>query len=152
MQLKISIVVFGVLFTLSEISCTNKSNVNKLENPTEIIVVSTNIETVQNTSSEQTPTEVALNFINSYVENCNKIKEALAAIDWVNANTSTTQHFKTQLKEMEDKAFELEPAVGLDADPIFNAQYYPEEGFELESYDKQNNYIILRGKVIQNSN
>jgi len=90
--------------------------------------------------------EIALTFINSYVENCNKMKESIGVIEWVNSNKLTTQSFKTELKRLMDEAYKLEPEIGLDADPIFDAQDYPDKGFEFDSLDDKTNYIVVKGK------
>lgn len=90
--------------------------------------------------------ENALLFINSYVDNCNKMKESIGIVEWANSNKLTTQSFKTELKRIMDEAYKLEPEIGLDADPIFDAQDYPDKGFELDSLDYKTNYIVVKGK------
>ena len=42
--------------------------------------------------------ENALTFINSYVDNCNKMKESIEVVEWANSNKLTTQSFKAELK------------------------------------------------------
>ena len=88
----------------------------------------------------------ALTFINSYVDNCNKMNEAIDIVEWVNSNNLTTIRFKTELKRILDEAKEKEPEVGLDFDPILDAQDFPDKGFELESTDEATNYLVVRGK------
>ncbi len=90
--------------------------------------------------------ETALTFINSYVDNCNKMKDAIGVVEWANSNILTTQSFKTELKRLMDEAYKLEPEIGLGADPIFDAQDYPDKGFEFESLDDKTNYIVVKGK------
>jgi hypothetical protein len=90
--------------------------------------------------------ENALTFINSYVDNCNKMKESIEVVEWANSNKLTTQSFKAELKRLIDEAYKLEPEIGLDADPIFDAQDYPDKGFELDSLDDKTNYIVVKGK------
>ena len=90
--------------------------------------------------------DVALKFINSYVDNCNKMKESIGVDKWVNSNSLTTSSFKTELKRIMDEANKLEPEIGLDADPIFDAQDYPDKGFELNTFDSKTNYIVVKGK------
>ena len=87
----------------------------------------------------------ALTFLNTYVENCNKGKNQVSAVEWVNSSKLVTTHFKTELKKLEDEALVREPVVGLDADPIFDAQFYPEKGFKPESFDSAANYITFKG-------
>src|SRR5690606_6703517 len=90
--------------------------------------------------------ENALIFINSYVENCNKMKEAMEITEWVNSNELVSQGFKTEFKRLLDEAYRLDLEIGIGADPIFDAQDYPDEGFELESLDEKTNYIVVKGK------
>ena len=116
----------------------------------------TTIKTTTDTSSLPTTTltadsidmkyDNALTFINGYVDNCNKMNEAIDILNWVNSNNLSTNYFKTELKRILDEANEKEPGVGLDFDPIFDAQDFPDKGFELESADEATNYIVLRGK------
>ncbi len=88
----------------------------------------------------------ALTFINSYVDNCNRMKESIGVVEWTNSNKLTTQNFKTELKRIMEEAYKLEPEIGLDADPIFDAQDYPDKGFELDSFDDKTNYVVVKGK------
>lgn len=91
------------------------------------------------------PEEIALKFVNSYVDNCNKMKGAVGILEWVESNKMVTKSFKDELKRMIDEAYNKDSEIGLDHDPIFNAQDYPEKGFEIESFDRENNCLILRG-------
>lgn len=109
--------------------------------------VPTDKSIVQSTNVEQEKLiENALIFINFYVDNCNKMKESIRVVEWANSNKLTTQSFKTELKRLMDVAYKLEPEIGLDADPIFDAQDYPDKGFELDSLDDKTNYIVVKGK------
>jgi hypothetical protein len=107
---------------------------------------------INNTSIKSTevgqdkPIDRALIFLNSYVDNCNKMKGSIGVVEWVNANKLTTNNFRTELKRIMDEANKLEPEIGLDADPIFDAQDYPDKGFELDSFDSETNYIVVKGK------
>ena len=74
------------------------------------------------------------------------MKESIGVVEWVNSNKLTTNTFRTELKRILDEAYKLEPEIGLDADPIFDAQDFPEKGFELESFDSKTNYIVVKGK------
>jgi Protein of unknown function (DUF3828) len=92
------------------------------------------------------PVNTALKFINLYVDNCNKTKESVGIVEWVNSNNLTTNRFKTELKSIIEEAYKIDPEMGLDADPIFDAQDYPDKGFEVESFDNETNYIVVKGK------
>lgn len=109
--------------------------------------VSTQESIVQSTGAgEENLIENALTFINSYVDNCNRMKESIGVVEWTNSNKLTTQSFKAELKRLMEEAYKLEPEMGLDADPIFDAQDYPDQGFELDSLDDKMNYIVVKGK------
>ena len=80
--------------------------------------------------------DVALRFINSYAEYCDKLmkKEAVDS-NWIYNNKLLTESFKEKYKSIIDSAFAEEPELGLDADPIFDAQDYPNKGFEMMATD-----------------
>ncbi len=102
--------------------------------------IASNKTFVQGTEAgEEKPIGKALTFINSYVDNCNKMKESIGVLEWINSNKLTTNSFKTELKRIMDEAYKLEPEIGLDADPIFDAQDYPDKGFELDSFNSKTN-------------
>lgn len=96
--------------------------------------------------SKEEKVKNAIAFINGYVENANKMNKALTITDWVNSNSLCTAKFKTELKRIIDEANKLDPEMGLEADPILNAQDYPEKGFELDSFDEQTNFLRVKGK------
>jgi len=87
----------------------------------------------------------ALAFINGYNENSSKIKDVAEIIEWVNSNGLTTNSFRNELKRIIDNAYEQDPELGLGADPIFDAQDNPDKGFEIESFDEETNYLIVKG-------
>lgn len=87
----------------------------------------------------------ALSFINGYVENANKMKQSMDIVDWVNSNNLSTKGFKKELKRLIDEAYKQNPDLGLDADPVFDAQDYPDKGFDIESFDEKTNYLTVRG-------
>lgn len=100
------------------------------------------------TLSENKPTSresVALEFLNAYVENCNRMQSAREVMEWVQSHHYTTKQFNLALKRLIDDAVLLEPEIGLEADPIFNAQDYPSKGFELVGLPSDSTYITLRG-------
>lgn len=101
-------------------------------------------------------TQVALTFLNSYVENCNLMSESIGVIDWVNTSDLVSTNFKNELQKTMDEAYASDPEMGLGADPLFDAQDWPEEGFELDTINEETNEITLKGinwpdfKVIMN--
>jgi hypothetical protein len=108
-------------------------------------------EEAKSTSQTNTPTaeskvDNALSFINNYVENCNKMGKQVEIRKWIAASPYASASLKKELKKIIDKAWEDDPEMGLGFDPLFDAQDYPSEGFELESIDDQTNYLTLKGK------
>ncbi len=97
------------------------------------------------TPTTESKSESALSFLNAYVDNCNLMSESIGVIDWVNASDLVTSDFKSELQKLMDEAYAADPELGLGADPIFNAQDWPEEGFELDTIDEESNLIILKG-------
>lgn len=97
--------------------------------------------------------EKALAFVNAYVAYVDagvrsnaKMKELPNEAKWVQSSDLATQSFKTELKRIKDEAYQLDPELGLNADPILDAQDYPALGFELDSVDQKENYLVVRGK------
>jgi len=131
--------LFYILISIWFISCgktkENNTKENKLENETESIKATKNLQS-----------DCALKFINDYVEYCNKIENVLGVIEWVNTNQSTTEKFKSELTRILGEAKKGDSELGLGFDPIFDAQDYPENGFEIESIDKTTSYLIVKGK------
>ena len=95
---------------------------------------------------DNTPVDIALTFINSYVNNCNKKRESIGIIEWVNSNNLTTNCFKTEVKTIIEEAWREDPELGLGFDPIFDSQDYADEGFQLEMFDSKTNFIVVKGK------
>jgi len=89
---------------------------------------------------------VALKFINDYVKNCNKMREQIGIIEWVNDYPNVSQEFKTELTKMIQEAEKNDPVYGLGFDPIFDAQDYPDDGFELAEFDSVSNYLTVEAK------
>ena len=90
--------------------------------------------------------QVALNFINSYKEFCDSKDPKKDVLVWMNKNQLVTENFKQLHKTMIEDAIEKDPELGLGFDPIFDAQDYPDQGFEILTSDDETGYLILRGK------
>ncbi len=89
---------------------------------------------------------VALKFINDYSEYCDKLmNKEIVDSNWVYNNNLLTESFKKRHKFVIDSAFIEDPEMGLEADPIFDAQDYPDKGFEIMTTDK-NGFVTVRGK------
>ncbi len=128
---------FFILTIILFVSCGNTSETKKIieQSSTKFIEQKDNL-----------PADVALKFINSYVDNCNKMNKSIGVIEWVNSNHLTTDRFKFELKTIVDEAYKEDRELGLGFDPIFDAQDYPDKGFELESFDSKTNFVVVKGK------
>ncbi|WP_281616482.1 hypothetical protein [Flammeovirga sp. SubArs3] len=101
-------------------------------------IFSSNLEIIN------TPSDIAVKFINDYVENCNS-KERDEIMSWINNYPKVSQTFKEELEELILEAEKNAPEIGLDFDPIFDAQDYPDDGFKLSNFDPTTNYLTVEG-------
>lgn len=102
----------------------------------------TNENEAQQTLKEGvTDYSVALNFINEYVTESNNAilkHDALwSPLKWINNNPKVSSNFKLKYSDLLNEE--------LDADPIFDAQDFPESGFEIQRIDSVNKLVIVRG-------
>lgn len=88
---------------------------------------------------------VALQFINDYVAFCSS-KQRIKVSQWVENNKLLTNHFKSTYIKLVNSALKSDPELGLDFDPILDAQDYPEKGFNIINYDSATGYVTLNGK------
>lgn len=88
---------------------------------------------------------VAVKFINDYTEFTSS-KKAADDSAWIAHNPLLTGNFKLTYKNLLDSARKADPELGLDFDPIFDAQDYPNKGFELNNCDSTAGYVSVRGK------
>lgn len=89
---------------------------------------------------------VALAFINGYVNNINRMENAVEMCAWVHSSEMCTKAFEKNLNKMVNKAKRKDPELGLGFDPILDAQDYPDKGFDLLSVDSAKSYVIVQGK------
>ena len=121
------------LIVVLGISCNKQSN-KKMES--------------QSTTStkESTPDfNVAIKFINNYVDICNPKDKIIDESIWIERNPLLTKKFKATYKNLIEAAYKDEPEVGLDFDPIFDGNDFPDKGFEILEKNDQTAYIVLRG-------
>jgi len=86
--------------------------------------------------------EVALHFINEYLDYSNDRKSEIETIEWVNNRTDVTIGFKIELNKIITEAQKQDPELGLGFDPILDAQDSPNE-FEIDKTDSE--YLIVKG-------
>jgi hypothetical protein len=126
--------LYIILFIVLTCSCST-SNEKK-----ETIV---EVQKIEKTTPDN---NVALKFINDYADYCDKLmNKEIVDSNWVYNNNMLTESFKKRHKFIIDSAYIADPEMGLDADPIFDAQDYPDNGFEIMTTDK-NGFVTVRGK------
>jgi hypothetical protein len=86
-----------------------------------------------------------LKFINDYVKNSTSSKHFVEIDKWVESNKLVSKAFKTNFEKLMKEAYKNDPEMGLGFDPIFDAQDFPEKGFELESYNKETGFMTVKG-------
>lgn len=96
------------------------------------------------TTDSQPDYDVALQFINGYVDCCNQTSDAKEQLKWIQNQSLLSRNFKSEFARIVDEAWKEDPEYGLGFDPVFDAQDYPEKGFEIDSIDQD--YVIVKGK------
>jgi hypothetical protein len=89
--------------------------------------------------------QVAIDFFNAYIANCNKYENAIDIIEWTKASTYATSSFKKELETLVEQAWKEDPELGLGYDPILYAQDYPDEGVELLDFNSETGYLTVKG-------
>jgi len=89
---------------------------------------------------------IALEFINNYVEFCNDRNSELDITEWISEQPNITEKFNNELKKTITEAKKIDSESGLGFDPIFDAQDYPDNGFEFDNSDKKPEFITVKGK------
>jgi hypothetical protein len=92
--------------------------------------------------------EVALKFINDY--NKEFLNPHSETLEWLSENKTITQNLVQRYKQILDSAEIADPELGLDFDPIVNAQDSDEYGFEIKKIDSVLGYVTVSGKSAPN--
>lgn len=104
----------------------------------------TNTET--KTVESSTPDfNVALKFINDYTTLCGKSTGLDSQSDWIAKNSLLTANFKEKYKSLLDSANNEDPELGLESDPIFDAQDFPDSGFKILNSDNNTGFVTVKG-------
>lgn len=85
---------------------------------------------------------LALEFINDYVDFLNDSTKEISRLEWVNQHQDLTRHFKTEFTRLITVAEAKDPELGIGFDPILDAQDHPNQ-FEIDQIDSE--YIIVKG-------
>lgn len=88
-------------------------------------------------------------FINSYIKYNNAVYQQQTqetVLEWLQKNKTVTPHFTQSYQQLLAQAEKADPELGLDFDPILDAQDYPEQGMKIASCDEQSGLVTLAGK------
>lgn len=99
-------------------------------------------------SSSNKDYNVAVDFINDY--NKEFLKPKTETLEWLSNNKNITINLINRYKQILDSAEIADPELGLDFDPILNAQDSDENGFEIKKIDSLQGYVTVRGKSAPN--
>lgn len=92
--------------------------------------------------------QVALKFINDY--NKEFLNPHSESLEWLSKNKTVSTSLLKRYKQMLDSAEIADPELGLDFDPIVNAQDSDEKGFEIKKIDSVLGFVTVRGKSAPN--
>lgn len=126
MTLRIPILFF-LAFTIVSCSSTNSNN---------------QAEELKPAQYAEPNYQVAIQFINDYLDYSNDLESEIKLVEWVNGRNDVTNDFKNELKRILEEAKKNEPELGLGFDPIVDAQDHPNE-FEIDEVDA--NYLVVKG-------
>src|SRR5690606_8319568 len=122
-----------LVFTLCFFACQfEKKNPGESPEASEVELSNTDLyEPLENeASSEEENYQAALDFINSYVESINQVE----ILEFAKNSPLASDRLKSELENIVIRAWEENPRIGLLADPLFDAQDYPPNGFELHEF------------------
>ncbi|UKN00347.1 hypothetical protein K6119_11435 [Paracrocinitomix mangrovi] len=98
-----------------------------------------------NKISSEIDWDVALSFINDYRDMEDVLHAEEERLNWVDNDTRTSTNFKLIHRKMYEDARKADELMGLDYVAIFNAQDYPDQGFEIAETNEQDSILIVRG-------
>lgn len=88
---------------------------------------------------------MALKFINDYASYCAAENAKRDDVKWIEGDSLLTTNFKQLYRNMVDSARKKDPELGLDSDPIFDAQDFPQKGFTILTADTAAGYVTMNG-------
>ncbi len=97
--------------------------------------------------------DAANSFMNAYKNYSDDVmarKTEQSTSEWLKNNTEVSDSFKKSYEKLVADAYKKDPEMGLDFDPILNAQDYPDQGFEVRDCDEKSNLVTLKGKNVEN--
>ncbi len=137
--------IFKFFFLCLLLNSCNSGSENQDSEPLSNLTDKDTILAEESESLTDADAKIAIEFVNSYIENCNKMSEAVDVVTWCEENQNVTEEFNLQLNKMVTEAFAQDPDFGLGYDPIINGQDYPDQGFELQSFETRSGKVVLKG-------
>ena len=116
------------------LSCSRQTETNNIS--------ATNSDKVDNSPDFN----VALTFINGYATFCTPTSPPTNDTNWIRNNSLLTDSFKMTYYNLINSARKEDPELGLDFDPIFDAQDFPDKGFVLLNSDVKSGLVTVKGK------
>ncbi len=95
------------------------------------------------TNKHNVQISTGLKFINNYVKK--SVAENIEIEKYITSSKLVSKDFKTNFRNLMNDAYKNDPEMGLGFDPIFDAQDFPEKGFELDSFDPVTGFMIVKG-------
>ena len=95
------------------------------------------------TNKHNVQISTGLKFINNYVKKSDT--ENIEIEKYIASSKLVSKDFKTNFRNLMNDAYKNDPEMGLGFDPIFDAQDFPEKGFELDSFDTETGFLIVKG-------
>ena len=89
--------------------------------------------------------QVALDFLDAYIEQVNSMDEPYGIVQWMIASPFVTEYFHLEFEAVMIHGWRTDPIMGLGFDPIFDAQDYPNDGFRVADHDLETGYITVKG-------
>lgn len=126
--------IYSLILIILSFSCNSQTNARQ-DNSTK--------KQIENLAPDF---DVALKFINDYTEYCNNLTRSNIDSNWIHNNRLITEKFKTTYKNLLDSAYKIEPEVGLDFDPIFDGNDFPDKGFTILTTDNNSGFVTVKGK------
>jgi hypothetical protein len=94
--------------------------------------------------------QIAVDFINAYIDNLEKMGNGVEIRKWSRTSGLVTANFISDLENLITEAYEREPDYGLGFDPILDAQDYPDGGFKLLNFDETSGLTTVIGMKDEN--
>lgn len=136
---------FFILSILFVFGCRNSEQKNDATDEKVDTLFSNHTLPVQ-PNPETNPYAFAVDFINDYLAYLASDPSA-SPQDFINSNAYSSESLKQEFARIKAEAEKADPEIGLDFDPIVDAQDYPNDGFEFDSMDTTQEYITVKGKT-----